>query len=83
MWNTNDEDTPVWAIFMRKKKVFENVETSVYSPSFDRRIDTPILAILYEKKSLRMCKRLYVARALLVGECGILTKTDTPILAIL
>ena len=35
------------------------------------------------KKSLKMWKRLYITRPLSVGQCGILTMIDTPILAIL
>ena len=45
-------------------------------------IDTPILAILYEKKSLKMWKLLYIAQALSEGQCGILTMIDIPILTI-
>ena len=45
-------------------------------------IDTPILAICMRKKSLKMWKHLFVARALSVGQCGILTMIDTLILVI-
>ena len=34
------------------------------------------------KKSLKIWKHLYVARALSIGQCGILTMIDTPILTI-
>ena len=37
---------------------------------------------LYEKKSLKMWKHLFVVRALSVGQCGILMMIDAPILAI-
>ena len=72
-----------------RTKCFENLETSVYSSGFvsgtvwntndDRCSD---FGHFYEKKNLKMWKRLYIAQALSLGQCGLLTMIDTPILAI-
>ena len=85
MWNTNDDRYSEFGYFY-EKKVFENVEASMHSQGFVRRIVlntkydrySDFVHLIRKTKFATMWKRLYIDRALSVGQCGILTMIDTP-----
>ena len=74
MWNTNDDSYADIDHFNSPhiaSMTVWNTNDDIYS-DFDHFYEK-------EKKSLKVRKHLFIARALSVGQCGILTMIDTPI----